>query len=88
MGYNDELRLKNPNEDLLKAIADVSGGTIRPEANAVFTARESESATARTPLWPWLLSLAAILFVVDVAFRRLDLSRVFGNDVHRRAIRI
>ena len=54
----------------------------------VFNARESESATATTPLWPWLLSVAALLFVVDVALRRLELSRVFGAEMHRSEMRI
>ena len=71
MGYSDELRIQPTNESLLKEIANVSGGTFNPEPSQLFN-RPGEWTTRPTPLWPWLLTLAAILVVLDVALRRID----------------
>jgi uncharacterized membrane protein/uncharacterized protein YegL len=71
VGYPDELRLRPTNEDLLKTIATVSGGTYKVEAIDAFAPTDR---TARRPvrLWPWLLTAATLLFVLDVALRRID----------------
>jgi Ca-activated chloride channel homolog len=78
VGYSDELRLRPTNEALLRQIAQASEGTYQPTAEAIF-APTSRTAHRPTPLWPWLLSLAALLVVLDVFFRRIDLSLVFGR---------
>jgi Ca-activated chloride channel homolog len=78
VGYSDELRLRPTNETLLRQIAQASGGTYQPSAAAIF-APTSRTAHRPTPLWPWLLSLAALLLVLDVFLRRVDLSLVFGR---------
>ncbi|MEQ9411681.1 MAG: VWA domain-containing protein [Fuerstiella sp.] len=85
VGYPEELRIRDVNKELLMSVAAVTGGTFQPVPEAVFEAGPQERATSAVPLRPWLLSLAALLFVVDVAIRRLDLSggfrRVFrGGD--------
>jgi len=87
IGYSDELRLKSTNVDLLQSIATATGGTFEPAANIVFEPTPTESAASTVPLWPWLVSLAAVLFVADVALRRLDLSRIFGTQTHRSSLR-
>ncbi len=71
VGYPDELRLRPINEELLKAIAQISGGTFQPAPADVFR-NESQTASNVTPLWPLLLKIALLLFVLDVALRRLD----------------
>ena len=38
------------------------------------TPSEGESVPVRKRLWPWLLGAALLLFVLDVALRRLDLA--------------
>jgi hypothetical protein len=73
VGYSDELRLRPANESLLKSIAEASGGTLNVAAGDVF-AESDRSALRPTPLWPWLLSAAALLLVLDVALRRIDWS--------------
>jgi uncharacterized membrane protein len=73
VGYADELRLRPTNESLLKSIAEVSGGRFQPAAADLFAPSE-RTAQRPTPLWPWLITLAAILLVLDVALRRIDLS--------------
>ncbi len=71
VGYSDELRIQPTNTALLKEVANVSGGSFNPEPSQLFE-RHGESTTRPTPLGPWLLTLAAILVVLDVALRRVD----------------
>lgn len=73
VGYSDELRIQPTNETLLREVASVSGGQFHPTADKLFD-RPNAWATRPTPLWPWLLTAAALLFVVDVALRRIDFS--------------
>jgi Ca-activated chloride channel family protein len=72
-GYPEELRIQPPNESLLKEIARVSGGQFNPSPESVFD-RQNEMATRYRPLWPWLLSAAGLLLVLDVALRRVEFS--------------
>jgi len=78
VGYSDELRLKPTNETLLKSIAEASGGKYQIDAADVFTATGRTSGRP-TPLWPWLVTAAALLLVVDVALRRIDLGLAFSR---------
>jgi uncharacterized membrane protein len=78
VGYADELRLRPTNEELLHDIARVSGGAYGPEPEAVFAATY-RTAERATPLWPYLATAAAILFLLDVALRRIDFALVFGS---------
>jgi Mg-chelatase subunit ChlD len=71
VGYDEEFRLRPTNEELLQAIARVSGGAYNPEPEAVF-ADLGRTAPRTTPLWPYLVAAAAILFLADVALRRID----------------
>lgn len=73
VGYSDELRLKPTNETLLKSIADASGGTYKLSSADTFAAT-GRTARRPTPLWPWLVTAATLLLVLDVALRRIDLS--------------
>jgi uncharacterized membrane protein len=71
VGYADELRLRPTNTELLRSIARVSGGRFDPKAESVF---DSNGQTARRalPLWRYLVTAAALIFVLDVALRRID----------------
>jgi uncharacterized membrane protein len=75
VGYPDELRLRPPNTELLRSVAAASGGTFDVKPEAVFTAPE-RTARRAVPLWPYLATAAAFLFVLDVALRRIDLTLV------------
>ena len=81
-GYSDELRIKPVNEPLLRSIAESTGGQFSPSVEDIF-AREERQASRPTPLWPWLVAIAAVLLVLDVALRRVDFSlppfRFFSN---------
>lgn len=71
VGYSDELRIQPTNETLLQQIAGASGGLFNPAPAKVFH-RPNVWTTRPTPLWPTLLTLAAVLLVLDVALRRID----------------
>ena len=76
VGYPDELRLGPPDENLMKKIAEVSGGKYCPTVKELF-ANNDRVAQNVIPLWPYLLITALCLFLVDVLFRRLDVSLWF-----------
>jgi Ca-activated chloride channel homolog len=84
VGYPDELRLRPTDEDLLKQLARVTGGVHDPRPETVFAADERSAARA-TPLWPFLIAAAALLFLLDVALRRIDFSLALGNWLRRAA---
>ncbi len=73
VGYPDELRLRAADTDLLRSIAQSSGGRYDPRPADVFAA--SQQTVRRTiPCWPYLLTLAALIFLVDLALKRIDLA--------------
>lgn len=87
VGYPDELRLNPTNSALLKTLAETTGGRFDPSPESVFAPDDAggaspgmgQAATARTvlrttPLWPYLVSIALVLFLIDVALRRIDFS--------------
>ena len=71
VGYPDELRLGPADEGLMRRVATVSGGRFDPSAAEVFDVGD-RVAERVTPLWPSLLTAALVLFVIDVALRRID----------------
>ena len=69
-----EYRLLGTNEPLLAAIRGATGG--REVAGAADAWRHDLGTTAgETPLWPWLLVLALLLWPLDVFLRRVQLTR-------------
>jgi len=75
VGYPDELRLRPTNNELLRSIAAAAGGKSDVAAEAVFDVPE-RTAPRAVPLWPYLATAAALLFVLDVALRRIDFSLI------------
>ncbi len=78
VNYDDELRLRPTDEKLLQAIAEVSGGTYRPDPAQIFASSE-RTAARPIPLWPYLVVAAALIFLIDVALRRIDFTLMFGK---------
>lgn len=89
VGYPDELRLRPTNEELLKSLAAATGGRFDPRPEDLFaepalptgspglgttSANTQRTVPRSTPLWPYLVSVAILLFVLDVALRRIDFS--------------
>jgi Ca-activated chloride channel family protein len=83
VGYPDELRLRPTNTDALKTIAQVSGGQYDPTPESIF-APTGRTAKRALPLWPYLVAIAAGLFVADVALRRIDFTLVLDRLRRRR----
>lgn len=73
VGYSDELRIRPTNEQLLQAVANASGGVYSPAPEDLFKANDA-TVTRPTPLWPHLATAALLLFILDVALRRIDFS--------------
>ncbi len=78
VGYPDELQWKPTNVALLRQIANVSGGRFDPRPAEVF--QPLRSAVQIQPLWPYLLSAALLLLLLDVALRRVELGGTGRNN--------
>ncbi len=70
--YSAEYRDLRANPELLGQVARESGGAVLADPRGVFALDRVVSGQPRE-LWPWLLALASLLFVFDVAARRLRL---------------
>ncbi|MBX3401538.1 MAG: VWA domain-containing protein [Gemmataceae bacterium] len=79
VNYDDELRIRPTDEKLLEAMAQVSGGSFKPDPEAVF-AEDGRTARQPLPLWPYLLIAAMLVFLADVALRRIDFDLVLGRQ--------
>ncbi|GIW06481.1 MAG: VWA domain-containing protein [Dehalococcoidia bacterium] len=66
-----EARSLAPNDRLLNRLAGVTGGRQIADPAAAFADTTRPAGLAWLPLWPWLLGGALVLFVLDIAARRL-----------------
>ncbi len=74
VGYPDELRVRPTNVELLKSIAETTGGVYAPEPAEVFAASD-RTVPRTTRLWPYLMVAVVLIFVIDLAAKRIELSR-------------
>jgi len=74
VGYADELRVRPTNEALLRSIAEATGGRYDPRPADVLVSPQ-RTVPRTTPLWPYLLAAAALIFLADVVLKRIDFSR-------------
>jgi len=72
--YSPEYRNLEPNPKLLAQIAAITGGRILNLQNEEVFKHDISAGMATQPVWPWLLTLAALLLPLDVAIRRLVIS--------------
>ncbi|WP_077028613.1 VWA domain-containing protein [Fuerstiella marisgermanici] len=84
-GYSDELRIRPANESLLQEVATASGGRFNPKAAELFESSDVR-AMRPTPLWPWLLTLATVILILDVALRRIDFTVYFPSAHSKNAV--
>ena len=71
--YSDELRIRPTNEALLRQLAESTGGGYDLAAGELARRQTDRSATRTLPLWTWLLTIAAFLYVFDVFLRRVEI---------------
>jgi hypothetical protein len=74
ISYKPEYRRLTTDKEFLAKLAAVTGGKVEPTVEDVFAVTQADAVPVRKRLWPWLLLAAVLLFVVDVALRRLDLA--------------
>ncbi|MCC7371709.1 MAG: VWA domain-containing protein [Chloroflexi bacterium] len=70
--YSQEYRDLRANPDLLGQLAGITSGQVVSDPKTVFERDRRVDGQPRE-LWPWFLILAALLFLFDVAARRLRL---------------
>ncbi len=71
--YPTEYRFTRPNTPLLQRIAELTGGKVNPQPSEVFRLPERPSASV-SDLWHWCVWLALVLFLTDIAARRLAIT--------------
>jgi hypothetical protein len=83
--YPAEYRYFGPDENFLGRLAAMTGGKILRDPRAVFSGDGLKfQGLDWTPLWPYLLGAALLLFPLDIAMRRLQ---VPTELVHRALVR-
>ncbi len=78
LGYSPEYAALGDDPALLAAVADMAGGrvlAIDGESAAAVFEHNLTAAPALQPIWPWLTLAAALLLPLDVAARRLTITR-------------
>ena len=75
LSYSPEYRRIESDPDLLIRLATLTGGKLASANPADAFLHNLKAVSATSPLWPWLLLLAALLLPLDVASRRLILTR-------------
>ena len=77
INYSPEFTAPEPNVNLLKRIADTGRGKFLDPLNVSDNPFLHDRKKTYQPrdLWEWLLKLAIILFVIDVAIRRIQIDR-------------
>jgi len=74
LSYQPEYRRLSTNEEFLRRLAESTGGRFNPTIEDLFHVTEEDEVPVREKLWPWLLRATLLLFLVDVALRRLDIA--------------
>jgi hypothetical protein len=68
--YADEFSFREPDPRIAETVTSLTGGRVDPAPEAAFE-KAPVTGKARRAIWPWLAGLALLLFLVDVAMRRL-----------------
>ena len=69
VGYPQEYRLDPPDPDALRQLAEATGGKFDPTPEDLF--EEDRSVQAELELWPWLLAATLLIYLFDVALKRI-----------------
>ncbi len=75
LGYSPEYRQFEADPALLASVAELTGGQdVSGDIGAIFAHNLPSEAVTR-PIWQWLTLIAVLLLPVDIALRRLAISR-------------
>jgi Mg-chelatase subunit ChlD len=86
VSYSSEFDIRQGNtEDFLKKLVVRTGGSILDQPGDVFRG-EITPIQSKSELWPWLLPLALVFFVFDIALRRLRWDKMTFRIPLRMAI--
>ena len=84
LSYSAEYRPRDPDTRFLERIAEITrGGSLEGKSATVFE-HNLNYEEAATPIWPWLLALAAFLFIGDIAVRRIVINRSDVDKIRHR----
>jgi len=75
LSYSPEYQTLNADPNFLVDVAERTSGTVVGEVEEIYAHTLTAPARATRPLWPWLLALAALLWPLDIATRRLVVTR-------------
>lgn len=75
LSYSPEYQVRETNTNLLSTLAKLTGGASLAETPDKAFAHTLNQRTASTPVWPYLMLLAALLFPFDIAMRRLIITQ-------------
>ena len=81
--YPQEYRLRPTDEATLRGIARVTGGTYEPQPAEVF-APDGRTVDVVQPLWPYVLMAALLLYLAEVAVRRLPRRQPAATPANQR----
>lgn len=84
LSYSSEYNVNAPDVRFLQEISSITGGTSLAGDPSKPFIHNLDHEEAATPMWPYLLSLAAILLVMDIAVRRLVINRSELEKVRER----
>lgn len=75
MSYSPEYAITEPNEGLLTDLAFITGGSDLAENPTDSFVTTQAPRTAPAPIWQWMLIAAMLLFPLDIAVRRVIVTR-------------
>jgi len=67
--YPDEYRGGPPDVELLRALAEATGGKLAPQTAQVFDPG-NDRGRRQQPLWPLFAAAALVAYLLDIALRR------------------
>ena len=74
LSYDPEYRHLGTNAILLEELAAMTGASFGAGVDELVEVTEEQAVMVYRPLWPLFVAAALLLFVADVALRRLDLA--------------
>ncbi|MFP4320965.1 MAG: VWA domain-containing protein [Anaerolineales bacterium] len=75
LSYSAEYELRPTDQRFLNNLAGITGGDSLADNPAGAFAHNLVAQNADQPAWPWLLAIAAFLLVLDIAVRRIIITR-------------